>query len=70
LSTKVGSKQNAIQGMLEFLRAYLGWSIETCVSKLYLYCLSFYLFIAILCAKISSVFKPLARDMDEKEWRK
>jgi len=27
-------KQNSTQAMLEFLRAYLGWSIETYISKL------------------------------------
>ena len=36
------------------------WSIETCVSKLYLYCISFYLFIVILCAKMSRVTKALS----------
>ncbi len=42
----------------DFLRAYLGWSIETYVSKLSNFKMSFYLFIAILCAKMSSVYKP------------
>jgi len=41
------------------LRAYLGWSIEAYVSKLTKYILSFYRNVSILCAKISSVYKPL-----------
>jgi hypothetical protein len=36
------------------LRAYLGWSIETC-------CLISYLFIVILCTKISCVTQALPR---------
>ncbi len=41
------------------LRAYLAWSIETYVSKLSNIKIHFYLFIVILCAKISSVYRPL-----------
>jgi hypothetical protein len=55
----VSTEQNLTQGMLGFLRAYLGWSIETNVSKLSNIKMSFYLFIAILCAKMSSVYRPL-----------
>ncbi len=43
------------QGMF-FFRAYLGWSIETCVS---FYCIPFYRNITILCAKTSRVNKAL-----------
>ncbi len=50
-------KQNTNRGI--FLRAYLGWSIETCVSKSSFYCISLYLFIAILCAKMSRMNKAL-----------
>ena len=42
-----------------FFRAYLGWSIETCVSKLSFYCISFYRNIVILFAKTSRVNKAL-----------
>jgi len=55
----VSTEQNLTQGMLGFLRAYLGWSIETNVYKLSNIKMSFYLFIAILCAKMSSVYRPL-----------
>jgi len=44
--------------------AYLGWSIETCVSKLSFYCISFYRNIAILCAKTSRVNKALKSKKD------
>jgi len=40
--------------MLGFLGAYLGWSIKTNASKLSNIKMSFYLFIALLCARISS----------------
>jgi len=44
--------------MLGFLRAYLGWSIKPTSQN---YQISKCLFIAILCAKISSVYKPILR---------
>jgi len=40
-----------------FKTVYLGWSIETCVSKLSFYHIFFYLFIAILCVKMYRVNK-------------
>jgi len=55
--------QNINQGMF-LKRAYLGWSIEIGVSKLSFYRISFYLFIAILCAKMSRVNKALVTSQD------
>jgi len=44
-----------------FLKAYLGWPVEADVKiiKYQNIKIPFYLFITILCAKISSVNKPL-----------
>ncbi len=51
---------NKTQIKVCFYRAYLGWSIETCVSKLRIYRISSYLKkIKILCAKMSWVNKAL-----------
>jgi len=45
--------------MLGFLRAYLGWSIETYYSKLSNVLIIFYRNVAILCSKISSVYRAI-----------
>jgi hypothetical protein len=43
--------KNSTRGILGFLRAYLGWSKETYISKLSKIKISFYHFIGILCVK-------------------
>jgi len=51
--TKESSSQNSTQGILGFLRAYLGCLLKP-MAQNYQYILSFFA-IAILCAKISSI---------------
>ncbi len=42
-----------------FFRAYLGWSLKHVAQNYLFIAISFYLFIAILCAKMSRVNKAL-----------
>jgi len=55
--TKVISYQNLIEGIQDLMRVYLYWSIEICCYKLSNSAM--HLFIAILCAKITTVYKAL-----------
>jgi hypothetical protein len=59
---------NKTQIKVCFYRVYLGWSIETCVSKLYFYHISFYLFIAMYCVPKCLVWIRPNSGNDVSEW--